>query len=422
MYRRIRTGRYRTGKLEKLFGPSPKRLPAEWRSSQATVIWLHGVSVGEIQLLAPIVAGLKRLLPTARFAISTTTESGMELAKKLFTDDLLFFYPLDFSFAVNRALDLLKPSLIVLGELELWPNLLTLAHKRGIPTSVINGRLSERSYLRYQAFLFLVRPMFERLDLVLAQTETYAKRFIECGAGRDRTTVVGSVKFDNVTFDRQAVEVCKFRAMIGQHSTDEQAAIIWTMGSTQIGEEDAAVDAFCELRATYPNLRLIIVPRHPERFDQVYALLCQRPVRVIRRSAVVQLEIGQWDVLLVDTIGELRWWWGVTDIAIVGGSFGARGGQNMLEPAAFGANVAFGPNTSNFRDVVERLLEADAAVRLFDLNGIRPWVQQQLDSPEIGVERGKRAQEVVASQQGALSKTCCHLERLISGDFSKLSG
>lgn len=333
----------------------------------------------------------------------------MELARKALDDEvLLFYFPLDFTWSVARTLDSLRPAILVLGELELWPNLIDACVLRRIPVAVINGRLSERSFARYQKMRWLTQGMFNKLSLVAAQSESNAERFRQCGA--ERTTIAtGSIKFDNVSFDRQAPEVAQLRKWAGilpEHR-------VWIMGSTQAGEELPAVRAWQELRNQFPELKLIVVPRHPDRFEQVAEDIERSGVRLHRRSTALEpLNGDDWDVLLVDSVGELKWWWGLAEIAVVGGSFGARGGQNMLEPAAYGANVAFGPNTSNFRDIVELLLAGEAAVRLSSLAELSDWLRQQLLDPQPGEARGRRAQAIIASGAGALDRTLDALDGL----------
>ena len=406
-WRRYHSGRYRAGWRHKLLG---LRRGEFHKRRPGPVIWVHGVSVGEIQLLQPLVVQWQREQPDYQFAISSTTDSGMQLARKLFSSDVwLFYFPLDFSWAVQRTLAVLQPSLLVLGELELWPNLIAACRRRKVPVAVVNGRLSPRSWAGYQRLGKLTRGMFESVSLIAAQSESNAERFRSCGA-QDTTFVTGSIKFDNVAFDRHAAEVDRLRRLVGLGATDR----VWVMGSTQAGEELPAIEAFWRLRSDFPSLKLILVPRHPDRFAEVAELLQRSGLRWLRRSEIQQpVEGAAWEVLLVDTVGELKWWWGLAEIAIVGGSFGARGGQNMLEPAAYGANTAFGPQTTNFRDIVELLLAGDASTRLHKLEEIESWVRQELRDPEPGQARGARARQIIAQGQGALQRTLDALQQLL---------
>ncbi len=408
LYRAFATGRYHEGWSQKLFGHVLKSVIVGIENR--TVVWLHGVSVGEVQLLKPLLEQLKHKNPQLCFVVSTTTQSGMDLAKKLFPSEFLIYFPFDFTWSVQRVMATLKPTLIVLGELELWPNLIQVATRRQIPIAVVNARLSRGSFRGYQRFYWLTRGMFSKLHLVAAQDATYAERFIACGVPAERVCVTGSTKFDNVTFDRHCTQVEQLRSLVGLDTSH----IVWIVGSTQSPEEVVAAEAFLDLRDTYPNLRLLIVPRHPDRFEAVFRDLQNLGVHPIRRSLLSGIVSAQdWQVLLVDTVGELRWWWGIADIAIVGGSFGSRGGQNMIEPAAFGVNVAFGPNTSNFRDICEILLQGGGAERIDGLDQILPWMHTQLDRPEQGKQRGEKAQELVKKHQGALARTVDALQAII---------
>lgn len=410
LYRAMSTGRYREGWLQKLLGCVPRSVTQE--IGDKPVVWLHGVSVGEVQLLKPLLEQLRQRNSGICFVVSTTTQSGMDLAKKLYPSELLFYFPFDFTWAVSRAIARIQPRMIVLGELELWPNLIDVAKKRNVPIAVVNARLSERSFRGYQRFSWLTRAMFGKLKLVAAQDRSYADRFIRCGVPADRVHVTGSTKFDNVTFDAQCEQVARLRTLVGL----DPSQTVWIVGSTQSPEESVATKAFCELRGSHPNLRLIVVPRHPERFDEVYRELRELGVEPLRRSSIqANVSAKDWHVLLVDTVGELRWWWGLADIAIVGGSFGARGGQNMIEPAAYGANVAFGPNTSNFRDIVEILLDGGGAARIDSLGQILPWMREQLEQPELGKCRGQKARDLVKQNQGALAKTVQALQCIVDG-------
>ena len=424
-WRRLKTNRYQAGLKQKLCGLSASAIDAFSATapgaqpnstvSHRPTIWLHGVSVGEIQLLKPLVAAWQARHPTWQFAVSCTTDSGMQVARTAFGDDvLLFYFPLDFTWAISRTLDSLQPDMLVLGELELWPNTIDACGQRRIPVAVVNGRLSERSFSRYRKFSWLTQPMFDKLSLIAAQSESNAQRFRLCGAPTT-TIVTGSIKFDNVSFDRQAPEVAQLRCWAGLQPEHR----VWVMGSTQAGEELPAVHAWQQLSTQFPLLKLIIVPRHPDRFQQVADDIQRAGVRMQRRSTTNEPQSADdWDVLLVDSVGELKWWWGLAEIAVVGGSFGPRGGQNMLEPAAYGANVAFGPNTSNFRDIVELLLAGDAAVRLSSLDELTDWLRQQLLDPEPGSQRGARAQAIIARSAGALDRTLDALDGLLHLGFA----
>jgi 3-deoxy-D-manno-octulosonic-acid transferase len=368
-------------------------------------IWLHGVSVGEVQLLAALAAELTRQAADAgrriECVISSSTTTGLEVAAKRFGPNRTFPCPLDFSWAVDRVLDRVRPAVVVLGELELWPNLLAGVARRGIPVVVANARMSETSARGYARIRPLVRRMLGRVTVVSARSQADADRFAALGAADVR--VAGSMKFDGVRGDREAADVQRLRELAG-FTADE---IVFLAGSTQAPEERLAAEAFLALRERHSSLRLVIVPRHVERTAEVAATLDSLGLRWQARS---RLDADGPDpaacILVVDTTGELGWWWGTATIAFVGGSLdGGRGGQNMLEPAAYGAAVCFGPHTRNFRAEVARLLAADAAVVVDDGPAVTAFVARCLAEPGWAEALGRRAAALVAGARGATAAT-----------------
>ena len=375
------------------------------RSPHSARIWLHGVSVGEVQLLGVLAEELHRQARAAGRpidrVISSSTTTGLDVATRKFGADRAFPCPLDFTWAVDRVLDRVRPDMLVLGELELWPTLLARARRRGIPVVVANGRMSERSAAGYARIRPLVRRMLGAVSLVAARSQADADRFATLGA--PRVTVTGSMKFDGVKGDRHAPEVARLRRLAGFGDDD----VVFLAGSTQDPEERLATDTFLALRGRHPRLRLVIVPRHVERSTEIGGMLDSLGVAWSARSRLTDtapLPAGH--VLLVDTTGELGGWWGTAAIAFVGGSLdGKRGGQNMLEPAAYGAAVSFGPHTRNFRDEVRRLLDAAAAIEVADGSALTAFVARCLDEPAWAATLGGNASRFVASQRGAVAAT-----------------
>jgi 3-deoxy-D-manno-octulosonic-acid transferase len=375
-------------------------------------IWFHGVSVGEVQLLSVLAAEIRRQADesgrSVDCVISSSTTTGLDVAAKRFGADKTFPCPLDFTWAVNRVLDRVRPDLLVLGELELWPNLLACVHARGIPVVVANARMSEKSAKGYGRIRPIVRRMLAKVSLVIARSQEDADRFTSFAPpGGCDVIVTGSMKFDGVKGDRQASDVLRLRHLAGFHDDD----VVFLAGSTQAPEEQLSLDAFAAAAARHPRLRLVIVPRHVERTPEIVALLDRSGVRWQLRSRlgtpVAPLPADlQARVLLVDTTGELGWWWGTAAIAFVGGSLdGKRGGQNMLEPAAYGAAVSFGPHTRNFRDEVRRLLTADAAVVVDDGPALTGFLLECLEIDGFAASLGRRAADLVASQRGSTAAT-----------------
>ena len=425
LWQALRHGKYRAGWGSRFFGRVPlehaarsaSRLPGgavqdEPRRASSR-IWLHAVSVGEVNLLESLVQRLAVELPHHECVISVTTRTGMELARRKFPDHSLFYCPLDFSWSVSQALDRVQPELLVLAELEIWPNLIAEARRRGVAVAVVNARLSERSYRGYRRVRHWLRPAFEQLDLVAAQTEEYAERFKRLGTPADRVVVTGNVKFDLANFDRRNPRTRALARLAGFADDD----IVFLAGSTQPAEDEMALASFQALQARHPRLKLVLVPRHPQRFDDVARLLKAQQLPWNRRSRLTSEQPADRSmrVLLVDSIGELRDWWGTADLAYVGGSMGHRGGQNMIEPAGYGAALAFGPQTQNFRDVVAMLLARDAATVVRDGVELTSWLRRCLAEPAFASSQGNAARELVAEQRGATVRTSRLLAELVPG-------
>jgi len=400
-------------------------------------MWFHAVSVGEVNLLAPVIERLHQQRPDSEIVISTTTETGYDLALQKYLGRFgcssVFFFPFDFTWAIRNALRRVRPNLIVLAELEIWPNFLKVAKNfRTVRTAddsslppklaIINGRLSDASFRGYQKWKFLLRSSFARLDFVAAQNQEYADRFLAMGCDPEVVVVTGSVKFDGVQTDHQNPATLSL-ARLAEIKTDETVLLA---GSTQIEEDLIAAAVYQQLQTEFPQLRLILAPRHPDRVPQLVRVLEEMGVPVIRRSSL-KADFGfssyassPQPVLIIDVIGELSAWWGVADMAYVGGSLGSRGGQNMIEPAAYGIPVSFGPNTQNFRDVVANLLAADAATVLGDQEQWRQFVRRNLTDPTWVGEIGSRAQAEVMRHHGASERTVQRLLRLLVAQASSL--
>jgi 3-deoxy-D-manno-octulosonic-acid transferase len=399
----VRHGKYRDGFAAKLLGRVPKR------RGDRPCVWLHAVSVGEVNLLATTIAELVRVRPDWEIVVSTTTKTGYELARKKYADRTVFYCPLDFSWAVHAAMRCVRPTLLVLAELELWPNLIAAAKGHGAKVAIINGRLSDKSFRNYRRVRPLISRVLRQLDVIAAQDEQTADRFCALGAVPATVHTTGSLKFDGAQSDRNNPRTIELRRLAGLGDED----IVLLAGSTQAPEEDYILSTFQRLASSRLKLRLVLVPRHKERFEEVAALLSRRGVAWQRRSELAEAR-NNWNVLLVDVIGELGAWWGAASIGFVGGSLGSRGGQNMLEPAAYGVATCFGPNTRNFRDIVARLLAADGAVVVQDAEELEAFVQRALDNSQWAKDLGARARQVVLSQQGATRTTVALLANLIA--------
>ncbi|MCA9098165.1 MAG: 3-deoxy-D-manno-octulosonic acid transferase [Planctomycetaceae bacterium] len=399
---------------QKLFG----ELPISTDKRQA--IWLHAVSVGEVLQLQSIVKRLTEQHPDYRLVITTTTTTGYGVAaEKYGSQHEVCYFPFDFTWSVRRALRRIRPALVVLVELELWPNFIRETHRAGIPTCLINGRVTERSWKRYHLIRPLIGSLLKKLSSIQVQDGIYAERLINLGAPVERVEVTGSIKFDGIRCDRDAASVKEIRAGFGIDSED----LVLIAGSTQAPEEELALDCYEQLKKDYPRLRLMLVPRHAERFEEVAELVVSRSIPLVRRTEVrgkssESSVLSRNAVLLLDTLGELSAAWGVADLAFVGGSFGERGGQNMIEPAGYGACVMFGPNTWNFRDAVQLLLENGGAVLIPTPEAFTPTVRKSLSDLDLAREIGSWAKRVVLSQQGAADRTVARIAQFLKmGDF-----
>ncbi len=400
LWRRWRAGKRLGGTWSKITGNvlATKNRVASAPGVDRHRIWLHAVSVGEVLLLQPIIKQLKEHYPHWEVWLSVTTATGREVAEKTYPELNIIWFPFDFTWAVHRALNQVQPQLILLAELELWPNFISIAKAKGIPVAVVNGRISERSFKGYNRMRWLVAKLLNKIDRFAVQQEEYAKRLKQLGMPAERIVVTGSVKFDGVTVDPQDAAVQKLRTLFGITSN----LLVWVVGSTQSPEEAWALDIYQEAKKQFPHLMLILVPRHQERFNEVADLITKSGTPFLRRSA---LSTEHSALILVDTLGELKAVWGLADVGFVGGSFNDRGGQNMIEPAAYGVVVTFGPNTVNFKQIVTALLHHQAAI---EVKTKEEWQAVTLRLLSDQTERqalGQRAKEFVLRQQGATERT-----------------
>jgi 3-deoxy-D-manno-octulosonic-acid transferase len=403
--RSIRTGRYRRNSAAKLLGLA--HLPS---SGVGPVAWFHGVSVGEVHLLRQIVRGFRERHPDWRVVVSSTTDTGLAEATKHFADLTVIPYPFDFSWAVGRTLQAVRPSLIVLAESELWPNFLRAAERARVPVVVVNGRMSPRSARRFARLAKLARRLlFDRVTVFAMQSETYATNLRSLGVAMDRVRVTGSVKYDGVYGEKDNPKTRDLGATLGIEPTD----LVWVAGSTHAPEERIVLDVFAKTRKQFPNLKLILVPRAPERFDEVAGLIEASGFPCIRRSRLNATGPGD-GVILIDTLGELGAAWGLATVGFTGGSLNdKRGGQSMIEPAGFGVPVLFGPHTWNFKDAVAGLLECGGAIRVADAAELEREVARLFADSRLRERVGGAARGFVQSQQGATARTIDVLDDVI---------
>jgi 3-deoxy-D-manno-octulosonic-acid transferase len=399
LYRMVAHKRYRGG-WDQRMGRIARRRP------ESPCVWIHAVSVGEVNALRTLVAQLHRTLGDHEIVISSTTDTGKARADALFgAEHSVFYFPFDLSWVMRRALDRLRPDLILLMELEVWPNLTALASRRQIPVAVINGRLSDKSFPRYQKIRFLIRRMFAKVSLVLAQTEQYASRFIDLGCGAGKVIVTSSLKYDTAQTagpvpgaDRLAEQIC-----LGSEP-------LWVAGGTGPGEEKIVLDIFARLRRRpgLEGLRLAVVPRKPERFEEVAALIEQAGLactRYSRLKADNTTAAEKTPVILGDTMGDLKKFYAAATVVFVGRSLVPMGGSDMMEPSGLGKCTLFGPHTFNFRQTVEVLLEGKGAIETADAGALEEQTLKCLTDAAFAENIARAGQEVIRRNQGATDKT-----------------
>jgi 3-deoxy-D-manno-octulosonic-acid transferase len=404
LYQVVRHGKYRRGFAERL-GKVPARVTSA-RDSRP-VIWIHAVSLGEVLAVSSLVERMRNAFPRHHICISTTTDTGQGLARKRFGDENVFYFPMDFAFAIRPYLRALKPELVVLAETEFWPNFLRLVHASGARIAVVNARISERSWPRYQRFRWALGKMLAHVDLFLAQTQQDGERLILLGAEPARVQVAGNLKFD-VTLPSQPPIVGSLRESL----KSESAGPVLVCGSTVDDEEPVLLKAFENLRVAHPRAVMILAPRHPERFDKVAIFVQQLGIAVHRRSRWHGEPLAG-GVLLVDTIGDLAALYGLADVAFVGGSLVPRGGHNIIEPAQHGVAIVTGNHTENFRDIVG-LFQSRDAVRIVGVSELPLVLMQLLENEVERLALGHRAKETMLSQMGATARTQEALKSLLT--------
>lgn len=369
-------------------------------------LWMHAVSVGEVNICTQLIRALEPRLPNLKIVVSTTTTTGMgELHRKLPHHISCIYYPVDFRGSVRRALRSIRPEAIVLVEAEIWPNFLWRAQAMHIPLFLVNARLSDRSYPRYRLCGFLFRRLFAAFTGVGAQNEADAAKLRALGCRAENIQVVGSLKYDAAKLEeRRRLDVV---GMLRQLGVPDGAPVL-VGGSTHAGEEALLAEQFLRLRARFPDLFLILVPRHFERCREVGRELESRGVKFAYRNDVTvatQHAPNTLQCLLVNTTGELNYFYEQATVIFVGKSLTATGGQNPIEPGALGKAMVFGPNMQNFADVVKGFLAQGGAIQVRDATELEQALADLLADPKRREELGRRALAVVHENLGAVERT-----------------
>ncbi len=385
------------------------RLPERFgyaRVRRGQSLWIHAVSVGEVQAAAALVRALQKGYPQLPLVMTTSTPTGAARVASLFGADVQHCYlPYDLPGSVRRFLDRLRPRLAVIVETELWPNLFRECRRRGIPLLIASARISPRSLPGYRRLRSLLAPTLAGVH-VAAQTEEDAQRFGTLGADPQRMRVVGNVKFDGGVSAETLRAGREFRAL---HAA---ARPVWIAASTHAHEEEAALDAHAAVRATFPDALLLLVPRHPQRFAEVKQLLGSRRENFAIRSAGEPIA-AQTAVLLVDTLGELPMFYAASDVAFVGGSLVPVGGHNFLEPAALGLPILSGPHVFNMQQVSELFFDAGAALRVDSGSDLAQRLIELLQDPERRAAIGARGREIIEKNGGAVAKIMIIIDALL---------
>jgi 3-deoxy-D-manno-octulosonic-acid transferase len=402
-WRMSRRGNWQPGFQER-FGKYSARLKQALTNRH--VLWIHAVSVGEVNIATQLIRTLETRLPNLKIVVSTTTSTGMgELRKRLPSHIEKIYYPIDRRKIVRRALSIINPEAVVLVEAEIWPNFLWSARSRNIPTFLVNARLSNRSFRGYRRFGFLFRQLFRTFAGVGVQNDADRDRLIALGARPEAVRVVGNLKFDGAILgERPSIDVMTLLKQIGVTDRDQ----IIVAGSTHAGEEAILGRIYQKLRKDFPNLFLIVVPRHMERGKEAGKDLEAAGLRVIYRtelSAEFRLPRENVDCLLVNTTGELRYFYVPATLIFVGKSLAGEGGQNPIEPAALRKPILFGPNMQNFQSIVDAFMRADAAVQVADEPALELALRRLLLDSAARDQLATRALQVVKENKGSIDRT-----------------
>ena len=405
-WRSVRAPAYRR-RIAERFGFYPRALRRQLAESTQPLVWVHAVSVGEVVAAVPLVRALQQRWPDCRIHVTTMTPTGSERVRSLLGESVSHCYaPWDLPFAVDRLRQLLKPALLIIMETELWPNTIHQLAASGVPVLLANGRMSARSARGYQRFAALTRPMLAQLSAVAAQSGPDAERFIALGARPDRVVETGSIKLD-VTLDdtlRQRAAALK------QQWFEPRPRRIWVAASTHAGEETVILDALRQLdRQQTDGVLLVLVPRHPERFNRVVELCEQRGFNTLRFSSGA-LPDAATEVVVGDTMGDLNLLYGLADLALVGGSLIPRGGHNMLEPALWGLPIITGPSDFNFLHISRGLQEAGGLLQVRDARSLQAAVHNLLQNPGQAARMGSSALHYVEQSRGAMERLLSLLE------------
>ena len=390
----------------------PKEIRSKWlrekfgliKEVKGESIWIHAVSVGEVIAAAPLLKRIKEQYPSKSIIISTITDTGQKVAGERAPEGTIIIYlPFDMSSVLSRTLNKARPELLIVIETEIWPNLIRVFRENGIPVLLLNGRISENSFRGYRKIAFFMKRVLSHIDFFGMQGDEYADRIKRLGVDSEKVSTLGNFKFDT----KPPGDIPSWTAKIGGRTI--------LAGSTHDGEEELITDVYLELKKEFPDLNLIIAPRHPERFKPVEDMLRSKGVSFMKRSAIDSLVSGQslkGVIILLDTVGELSSVYGISDIAIIGKSFRGLGGQNPLEPACWSKPIVCGPHMENF-PFIQKFYREDAALETRE-EELLLTIKDLLHSPEKAKAIGLRAGELFKKNAGAVERAMEIVERYLA--------
>ncbi len=422
LYKMWKRGKYRENFWQR-FGFYSADLRERLLLKKEKRCWIQAVSVGEVVVALPLIGALQRKFPNLRIIVTTTTSTGYALAYERLPEEVeLLYFPQDFPWSVHRAYNLIQPDFIVLMESELWPNHIWTAARRGVPLFLVNGRMSQRSERRYKKLGTLTHKVFTKLSLVCAQSPEDADNFIAIGVPRDRVHMTGNIKYD-ASMPHADVQTVDPVQVLKQISVSPAQPIL-VAGSTHPGEEEILFDVFNDLRQKIPRLFLVLVPRHVERSPEIVDLARRKQIKFMLRSEInshLEQTAKPYDCLVVNTTGELKWFYKVATAIFVGKSLVGQGGQNIVEAAASGHPVVFGPNMQNFRAIARQFVTEGACIQVQDAEALRRAIQELLEKPDRRQSIVEAAHRVIEANVGATTRSVNLIEMALkkSGESSK---
>lgn len=373
-------------------------------------IWLHAVSVGEVRASSKLLEELHKEYPGKTIVISTVTPTGNKIAQSIaMKGDIVLYLPLDISFIVGYAVKLISPCLFIIAETEIWPNLISCLHRKKVPIVTVNARISDHSYRGYRLIRFLLSPILNKINLFCVQAEADAQRLRELGAKAGNVKITGNMKFDNTDYADLKIDYADYRQKLGLSESDK----LLVAGSTHPGEDEIILEAYKEALAECTVLRLLIAPRHPERAKDIEKLALRYGFNTIfishlelttHNSCLPDRQAQLTTIFILDTIGQLMPFYAIADIVFVGGSLVKKGGQNLLEPAAFAKPIIFGPYIFNFKDIAQMLLENNAGILAAGAKELAVSIKDLCGNHPKAIELGMNAKKLIPRNQGAAKR------------------